>query len=147
MGRLVQWSLLALSIVSHALSKPLTVKSSPSTGQLVLADRPHRTDIDNSYIVLLKGDLPTDVKDNHMNFLLSALADNPFVGDDLAGINHVYDGHITGYSGRFTERLIEQIKGMPEVKFVEKDQIVQLQEVQHMQEVQDSAPWVNKHLK
>jgi len=137
MGCLLQWSLLALSIVSHALSKPLTVKSSHSFAPLVLADHHHRTDIDNSYIVLLKDDLPTDVKDDHMHFLLSALADDPFVGDDLAGISHVYDGHITGYSGRFTERVIEQIRGMPEVKFVEKDQIVHVQEVQH------SAPWVN----
>ena len=136
MARLLQWSILALSIVSHALSKPLTLNSSYT----ILADRPRHINIENSYIVLLKDDLPTDVKDDHMNFLLLALADDPFVGDDLAGINHVYDGHVTGYSGRFTEGLIEQIKRMPEVKFVEKDQIV------HAQEVQLSAPWVSSSL-
>ena len=122
MARLLQWSLLALSIVSHVLSKPLAVKSSRYTFvPVVFADRPDYTDVENSYIVLLKDDLPANVKDDHMNFLLSALADDPFVGGDLAGINHIYDGHISGYSGRFTERLIEQIKTMPEVKFVEKD--------------------------
>jgi len=137
MGHLLQWSLLALSIISPALSKPLAAYS---FAPLVLADHHHRTDIDNSYIVLLKDDLPTDVKEDHMNFLLSALADDPFVGDHLAGISHVYNGHITGYSGRFTERVIEQIKKMTEVKFVEKDQIV------YVQEVQRSAPWVSSSL-
>ena len=137
MTRLLQWSLLALTIVSHVLSKPLTVKPAPcNSPPLVFVDHHHRTNIDNSYIVLLKDDLSTDVKDYHMNFLLSALADDPFVGDELAGLKHIYDGHIIGYSGRFPERLIEQIRRMPEVKFVEKDQIV------HVQEVQPSAPWV-----
>jgi len=137
MAGLLQWSLLALTIVSNVLSKPLKVKPFPyNSPPLVFADHHHRTDIDNSYIVLFKDDLPTDVKEDHMNFLLSALADDPFVGDDLAGIKHIYDGHITGYSGRFPEWVIEQIRRMPEVKFVEKDQIV------HVQDAQPSAPWV-----
>jgi len=142
MSRLLKWSFLALCLASYSVSNPLRVKFSPCTyTPFVLVDHPHRTisnNVDNSYIVLLKDDLPTYVKDDHMDFLLSALAEDPFVGDELAGINHVYDGHITGYSGRFTERVIEQIRRMPEVKFVEKDQVVDTQEIQR------SAPWVGR---
>lgn len=71
-----------------------------------------------------------------MNFLLAAHIDDPLVGDDFAGINHIYEGHITGYAGRFTDSVIEQIRRMPEVQFVEKDQIVRTQDTQR------SAPWV-----
>src|SRR6266498_293974 len=114
MPRLLKWSFLALCLVCYSVSNPLRVKSSPYTfAPIVLADGPHRTinnNVDNSYIVLLKDDLPTYVRDDHMDFLLSALADDPFVGDELAGINQIYDGPITGYSGRFTERVIEQIR-------------------------------------
>lgn len=142
MSRLLQWSLLAVFCTSYAVSKPLStspnfnVKSSPLTlAPLVVEDHPHGT-INNSYIVLLKHDLPTALKDSHMNFLQTAHGDDPLMDDELAGINHVYDGHITGYSGRFTEKVIEQIRRLPEVMFVEKDQIVRTQETQH------SAPWV-----
>lgn len=71
-----------------------------------------------------------------MNFLLAAHSDDPLFGDDFAGVTHVYDGHITGYAGRFTQNVIEQIRRLPEVKFVEKDQIVRTQDIQR------SAPWV-----
>jgi cerevisin len=132
---------LAVFFTSYAVSKPLStspnfnVKPSPLTlAPLVVEDHPHGT-INNSYIVLLKHDLPTALKDSHMNFLLTAHGDDPLMGDELAGINHVYDGHITGYSGRFTEKVIEQIRRLPEVMFVEKDQIVRTQETQR------SAPW------
>jgi len=57
--------------------------------------------------------------------------------DDLSGVQQIYDGHITGYAGRFTDRVVEKIRRMPEVAYVEKDQIVKTQEVQR------SAPWVS----
>jgi len=72
-----------------------------------------------------------------MNFLLAAHTAHPLVGDDMAGVSHVYDGHITGYAGRFSEKVVEQIRRMPEVAYVEKDQIVRTQEVQR------GAPWVS----
>ena len=71
-----------------------------------------------------------------MNFLQLAHSSDPLV-DDLSGVQQIYNGHITGYAGRFTERVVEQIRRMPEVSYVEKDQIVKTQEVQR------SAPWVS----
>lgn len=71
-----------------------------------------------------------------MNFLLAAHTADPLVGDE-SGISHVYDDHIKGYAGRFTDSVVEQIRRMPEVAYVEKDQIVKTQEIQK------SAPWVS----
>lgn len=142
MSRLLQWSFLAVIIVSSVVSTPLSTgpilnvePSSMTLAPLVVVDHPHGT-VNNSYIVLLKDDLPPSIMNSHMSFLLAAHNDDPLVGDDLAGINHIYEGHITGYAGRFTDKVIEQIRRMPEVQFVEKDQIVRTQETQR------AAPWV-----
>jgi len=142
MSQLFQRSFLAVIIASSVLSTPLStgpiLNVEPSTltlAPLVVADHPHGS-INNSYIVLLKDEVPPSIVDSHMNFLLAAHNDDPLVGDDFAGINHIYEGHITGYAGRFTDRVIEQIRRMPEVQFVEKDQIVRTQETQR------GAPWV-----
>ena len=141
MFRFLQWPLLAVSVAS-VFATPLStspnfnVEPSPLTlAPLVVADHPHGT-INNSYIVMFKDDLPMSIRDNHMNFLLAAHSDDPLWEDDFAGVTHVYDGHITGYAGHFTEGVIEQIRRLPEVKFIEKDQIVRTQDTQR------SAPWV-----
>lgn len=141
MSRFLRWSLLAVSVAS-VFATPLStspnfnVEPSPLTlAPLVAEDHPHGT-INNSYIVMFKDDLPTSVRDSHMNFLLSVHSNDPLLGDDFAGVTHVYDGHIIGYAGRFTENVIEQIRRLPEVKFVEKDQVVRTQDTQR------SAPWV-----
>jgi len=143
MSSFVQWSLVAVSIASSVYSTPLStspfynVSPSPLTlAPLLASDHPHGT-INNSYIVMLKDDLPGSMMENHMNFLLAAHTAHPLVGDDMAGVSHVYDGHITGYAGRFSEKVVEQIRRMPEVAYVEKDQIVRTQEVQR------GAPWVS----
>jgi len=141
MSALFQWSLLAASIAS-SFSTPLStnpnvdIRNTPlSIAPLVAVEHPHGS-INNSYIVMLKDDLPSALKDSHMNFLQLAHSSDPLV-DDLSGVQQIYNGHITGYAGRFTERVVEQIRRMPEVSYVEKDQIVKTQEVQR------SAPWVS----
>jgi cerevisin len=39
---------------------------------------------------------------------------------DISGIQQVYDGHISVYAGRFTKGVIEQLRTMPEVDYIEK---------------------------
>lgn len=143
MSYLFQWSLLAVSIASTALSTPLSTnpnfQSAPSPltlAPLVAVDHTYGT-INNSYIIILKDATPSGVIQNHMNFLQAAHSADPLVGDDFAGVQQVYDGHINGYAGRFTESVVNQIRTMPEVAYVEKDQIVRTQEVQK------GAPWVS----
>jgi cerevisin len=87
---------------------------------------------------MFKQDLASDMRENHFNFLQTAHSSDPFVADDglHSGIRHVYD-HIGGYSGSFTDNVLDQIRSMPEVEYVERDQIVKTMEVQRF------APWVS----
>ncbi|KAH9485672.1 Subtilisin-like serine protease [Psilocybe cubensis] len=141
MSALFQWSLLAVSIASTAFSTPLSTSpnfqapSSPLSVAPLVATEHIYGSINNSYIVVLKDDIPSSLIQNHMNFLQAAHASDPLVGDDFAGVQQVYDGHINGYAGRFTDSVVDQIRKMPEVAYVEKDQIVRTQEVQK------GAPW------
>ena len=86
---------------------------------------------------MLKDNLPSLLMQNHINFLMAAHDADPLVGDDMAGISQIYDGHIKGYAGRFTGKVVDEIRRMPEVSYVEKDQIVRTQDTQK------SAPWVS----
>ncbi|KAF9523823.1 peptidase S8/S53 domain-containing protein [Crepidotus variabilis] len=141
MSRVSQRLFVAVVIASTAFATPLSTSSnfnverSPLTlAPLVAAHHPHGS-VNNSYIIMLKDDLPETVKNSHMNFLFAAHQSNPLMGDDRSGLTHVYEPHFNGYAGRFTEDVVEQIRRMPEVEFVERDQIVRTQEVQR------SAPW------
>jgi cerevisin len=84
---------------------------------------------------MLKDNLPVSLMQNHINFLMAAHDADPLVGDDMAGINQIYEGHINGYAGRFTPNVLDQIRRMPEVAYVEKDQIVRTLDTQR------TAPW------
>jgi cerevisin len=89
--------------------------------------------INNSYIVVLKPDTPIEALQNHFNFLIAAHEAQPLV-DDTFEIRHVYED-IKGYAGRFSPESVDQLRTMPEVDFIERDQIVRTQETQK------SAPW------
>ncbi|KAF9012664.1 serine-type endopeptidase [Cyathus striatus] len=134
---IARWSLFALS-ATLAFSSPLSTpndippRSSLTLAPLVAEHHPHGS-VNNSYIVMLKHDLPEHLRQNHLNFLQHASAN--VAGDEFTGIQHVYEGHIYGYAGKFHPNVVDQIRAMPEVAYVEKDQIVRTQEVQK------GAPW------
>jgi cerevisin len=83
---------------------------------------------------MLKKDLPLAALDNHYNFVHAAHAEDPHFGDD-SGIRHRFDSHIKGYAGKFTDQVLQRIREMPEVDYVERDQIVKTQDIQKF------APW------
>jgi len=137
---LLQWTLLATGLAS-ALATPLSTSPNfiPSGEPLTLAplianDHPHGS-INNSYIVILKDGLAPALKMNHLNFLDKVHLEDPFFGGDFSGLRHIYDGHINGYSGVFTDNVVEQLRKSPEVEYVEKDQLVRTMDVQR------GAPW------
>ncbi|KAF8624500.1 hypothetical protein AX17_007128 [Amanita inopinata Kibby_2008] len=142
MSVLLQWSLIVVSLTASVYASPLSTNPSypPSRNlalglaPLVASEHPHGT-INNSYIIMFKEDTPLALRDNHFNFLQSAHQADTLLDEEMAGITHVYDGHIVGYAGKFTQRVVEQIRAMPEVDFVERDQIVQTTDVQR------AAPW------
>jgi cerevisin len=84
---------------------------------------------------MLKQDLPSSLTQNHFNFLQMVHGADPLAADQ-SGIQHVYSGHINGYAGYFTDGVVEQLRSMPEVDYVERDQVV------HTMELQKFAPWV-----
>ncbi|KAG6910443.1 hypothetical protein DXG01_010798 [Tephrocybe rancida] len=105
-----------------------------SLAPLVVADHPHGT-LNNSYIVMLKQGVSQSLKVNHLNFLEAAHNEHPLHGEE-SGIKHIYDGHqFSGYAGRFSHSVVQRLRGMPEVAYIEQDQIVRTQEVQK------GAPW------
>lgn len=140
---LLQWSLLAAGLAS-TLATPLSTSPNviPSSREpltfapLIANDHPHGS-INNSYIVIFKDDVAPHLKINHYNFLDKAHLEDPFFGGDFSGLRHIYDGHINGYSGFFTDNVVEQLRKSPEVAYVEKDQLV------HTMDVQRGAPWVS----
>jgi len=132
-----------LSLIVSTLATPLSTnhqydvrQGSPFVLAPVLTEEhqaPHGL-ISDSYIVMLKKDLPLAALDNHYNFIRSAHAEDPHLDDD-SGIRHVFDSHIKGYTGKFKKEVLQRIREMPEVAYVERDQIVRTQDVQ------TAAPW------
>ncbi|KAH8103608.1 peptidase S8/S53 domain-containing protein [Cristinia sonorae] len=115
-----------------------------SVAPLVADHHPHGS-VNNSYMVVFKDDVSSQLIDNHFNFVQLAHSENPSLGNELAaGLRHVYDGHVKGYSGHFSVDTIDRIRRMPEVAFVEKDQIVRTQDEVPLAAAlgtQKSAPW------
>ncbi|KAF7310691.1 hypothetical protein HMN09_00612000 [Mycena chlorophos] len=54
--------------------------------------------------------------------------------DDSFAISHVYT-HTNGYAGRFSAFAVDQLRSLPEVDFIERDQVVRIQDSQL------GAPW------
>ncbi|KAH7102193.1 peptidase S8/S53 domain-containing protein [Auriculariales sp. MPI-PUGE-AT-0066] len=92
--------------------------------------------INDSYIVMLK---PGAVVSSHMALAQNALSANPVdVQTVSGGIRHVYDSnHVKGYSGRFSPAALEQLRAMPEVDYIEQDQVVFASDIK----VQRSSTW------
>ncbi|TCD69427.1 serine protease [Steccherinum ochraceum] len=116
-----------------------------SVAPLVFDHHPHGT-VNNSYMVVFKDDINPALMDNHFNFLQMAHDESPSLGNELAaGLNHVYDGHVKGYSGHFSKQTVDRIRMMPEVAFVEQDQIVRTQDEIPLEaeslDTQRGAPW------
>ncbi|KAJ7233714.1 peptidase S8/S53 domain-containing protein [Mycena haematopus] len=124
---------LALALVVRVSSAPLSCSSSNSPSLAPLLNNHLYGPINNSYIVVLKPETSPQILQNHFNFLATLHQVQP-LSDPGFAIRHVYD-HINGYSGRFSEDAVARLRAMPEVDFIERDQIV------HTQATQAGAPW------
>ncbi|EMD33255.1 hypothetical protein CERSUDRAFT_87569 [Gelatoporia subvermispora B] len=110
---------------------------------LMAEHHPHGT-VNGSYIVMFRDDIAPTLMQNHMNFVASAHEEVPLVGDGSDGLTHIYDGHVKGYAGKFSEATVSRIRQMPEVEYVELDQIVKTLEIAPTMdsfETQRGAPW------
>ncbi|KAF7338882.1 Serine-type endopeptidase [Mycena sanguinolenta] len=109
-----------LTLAVTVSTVPLSSSSSSIPSQAPLLDHHIYGSINDSYIVVLKPEISPAVMQNHFNLLVAAHERQPLIGSDFA-ITHVYD-HINGYAGRFSEDSVEQLRAMPEVDFIERDQ-------------------------
>ncbi|KAG8742926.1 serine protease [Ceratobasidium sp. 414] len=135
-------------LVVPALGTPLSTSTEPlARGPIGLNLAPvvsHPTAeqavIPNQYIVVLKPE--ATVKDLHAHTLLvqehheaDPLADSP-------GLTHVYDGDLKGYAGKFSDSTLDKIRALPEVEYIERDQVVYaITEPATIEKVQRGAPW------
>lgn len=139
----IPFALVAVSVAaaSPLSTNPLVGPRQATTPQMPLAPvlTPSTpTLINDSYIVMFKRDVDTQMMLSHLNFLEGAHNDNPLAADD-SGLNHVYNSPTTkGYSGSFTQQTIERIRAQPEVDYIEQDQLVYALDHQ----TQGNAPWV-----
>lgn len=142
-----------LAVALGAAASPLSTSHNVparerfTVAPLLVAEHPHGT-VNNSYIVMLKPQTGAEVMQNHMNFVQFAHQESPLVSsNELAdGLRHVYDSHVKGYAGTFNEAVIDRIRQLPEVDYVERDQIVRTMEVPEVMsspfKTQNGAPWV-----
>ncbi|KAJ3814733.1 serine-type endopeptidase [Lentinula aff. lateritia] len=140
-------SLLALSLAASAYSSPLSTnyhnapaqRSSFIPAPLIEENHLHGT-INNSYIVKFRDGLSNALVANHINFLQTKHTESPLVGED-SGLRHVYE---FGYSGYFHDDVVEQLRALPEVEYIERDQVVRISDeilVNPETTRQKTAPW------
>lgn len=86
--------------------------------------------IENRYTIVLKDETPSDTFNAHVNFVDVASQTRPLWGEN--GLIHVWDGAglLKGYSGHFSQDVLDMIRLRPEVKYVEQSQIVTITETQ-----------------
>jgi cerevisin len=99
--------------------------------------------IPDSYIVVYKRHVQPHHHDAHKRRVARIQASDAQLFDGVSsagvmGIVHDYgvEGALRGYSGRFTERVIDSIRAQPEVAYVERDSRV------WASDTEKGAPWV-----
>ena len=95
---------------------------------------PHNL-INNSYIVMFKDGVHPSAFDEHFTFL-SLMHDKSPLDSIDSGLKHIWNDHIKGYAGRFSAETIDFIRSLPEVDYIEQDQIV------YAYKTQRGSPWV-----
>lgn len=131
-------ALLLGTSVKLSLSFPVEHANFPTLAPLYVSPGGSQ-DMNSSYIIIFRDDIPPPVFTSHLQFIDHAKEANPLLGNTSQnGVAHVFDSVIAkGYSGRFSSEAIDMIRGRPEVKFVEQDQVV------YTTDIQKNVPWVN----
>jgi len=81
------------------------------------------------------------LRSNHLNFVQAQHAVSSLAAEENCGLKHEYK---FGYAGCFDDQTIEQIRAMPEVEYIERDQIVRINNDTLASpdiKVQKGAPW------
>jgi len=137
-------SFVALSLLAAASAALATPLSTYHNAQPVRAGvnfapihvprvEPHNL-INDSYIVMFKDGVHPFIFDEHFSLLDGLKGQFPLEQIE-SGLNHVWNSHVKGYAGKFSREVVEMIRTLPEVDYIEQDQVV------YALETQKSAPW------
>jgi len=133
-----------LIIFAGLLFSALALPSLPKRQKGTLAPlfTPQNTDVvPDQYIVVFKDETPAEQISCHHNVVRDMVNEEKkrkrgFMVELISGIKYTYDiKSFKGYSGRFSDSVLNKIRESDEVAYVEKDQVV------YSQELQGDAPW------
>jgi cerevisin len=130
--RLLLAIILLQGVFASPTATPLVSHLSSSTSmQVPLFSAENAQLIDDQYMVVLKKGLdPQDIEEHH-NVLAEMIQ-----SDRQSQLLHVYEMQgLDGYAGKFSADTIESIRKLPQVDFVEQDQVV------YALDTQKNAPW------
>lgn len=94
--------------------------------------------IEGSYMVILKNGISATQFLAHRSLIMAAQQSaSAFHGESAVGadgIGHIYDleNHMQGYAGKFTDDVVDYIRALPEVEYVELDSVVKTQDMPSM---------------
>lgn len=126
-------------LLSAAISLASPHHFSNDVAPLYIPDVSPSKVVPNSYIVMFKDDIKTDSIDSHVELVKVVNGASPLHGTE-SGLKHVWNSDVAkGYSGTFSENVIEMIRRQPEVAYIELEQVV------YAHEVQKQAPWVSTY--
>ena len=113
-------ALLTLLFISTSVSaSPLHSSPIPLAPLYTSGNQTHGI-LDYSYIVMFQDDIEPDTFSSHMSFVVVMNELNPLQTEGEAGssgVDHVYDSVVAkGYSGKFSENVVDMIRTQPEVK-------------------------------
>jgi cerevisin len=113
---------------------PFAAHADPATEAPLLSAATAET-LPDQYIVVLRPG--ADVAAHHAMLYETLVASGSFNTPDAANqLRHVYRlSAFQGYSGKFTPAILDTIRASPDVAYVERDQVVRVNELQR------NAPW------
>ncbi|KAJ1306096.1 hypothetical protein OPQ81_010807 [Rhizoctonia solani] len=131
-----------------ALATPLSTSTEPlfrgnvglNLAPVVSHPSAEQAIIPNQYIVVLKPEATLDDLNSHAMSVQAHDEENPLTGG--SGLLHIFDGAIKGVAGKFSDATLDKIRAMPEVEYVERDQVVYaIGEPEDQHATQRGAPW------
>jgi len=138
----------AVFLAAPALASPLSTSTEPllrgnvglNLAPVVSHPTAEQAIIPNQYIVVLKPEATLDDLNSHAMAVQSHDEENPLTGGP--GLMHIFDGAIKGVAGKFSDATLDKIRAMPEVEYVERDQVVYaIGEPSDEHATQRGAPW------
>ncbi|KAF8706780.1 Peptidase inhibitor I9, partial [Rhizoctonia solani] len=131
-----------------ALATPLSTSTEPlirgnvglNLAPVVSHPSAEQAIIPNQYIVVLKPEATLDDLNAHAMAVQSHDETSPLT--DGPGLTHIFDGVLKGVAGKFSDATLDKIRAMPEVDYIERDQVVYaIREPVEKYDTQKASPW------